>query len=270
MGRGHNPDISPKERLKWLEKLEEGQGITSVSEEAGRDIRIVKRNIEIAREERQTARVRQDFLLGKLEQHQQDLLDEVRRLKAQVTLFPPHSLVPDESLQKKIHEAFLEHINRLLLKGLFKTWETAYQEFEQERVALKSALSRYEAEIKSALPKEIQTLEWSSSLLEALEQGSAPDGSTLMKLKHYEHPRVESRYHPFWGATRLTQDSLDSTRASLVIKAHKQLVEYSSRYLPSIDRRRESFKELSEQIIDELDVFILKRMVPSRCRYCPI
>jgi hypothetical protein len=269
MGRGHNPVISPKERLKWLEKLEDGQGITSISQEAERDIRIIKRNIDLAREERQTIRVRHDFLLGKLEQHQGDLLDEVRRLKEFVTHFPP-KLVPDEPVQNLIREALLEHVNRLPLKGLFQRWEETRMNFEKELDAVRLDLSLRESENKSNLPKEFGTLDWSPSIVEALESEPAPDGIMLMNLKHYQHPRVKGQYHPYWGATRLTQHPLGKGQTNLVIKAHEELVEYSSKYVPSFDQWRKRFKEISEQVIGELDVFIIKRMVPSKCKYCPI
>jgi hypothetical protein len=269
MGRGHKPEISPKERLQWLEKLEDGQGITSICKEAGRDIRIVKRNIDLAREERQTARVRQDFLLGKLELHQQDLLCEVRRLKDLLKCFPPQGVVLDEALQRKVHEALLEHINRLALKGLFNSWDTLSQEFGTMLDTVKSEISMKENEIKFAIPK-LQTLDWSASIFEALETEPTPGGTIFMKLKHYEYSRVNEQYHPYWGATMLTPNPLGKADANLVIKAHQELVEYSSKYLPSFDQWRGRFKELSEQIVDELDVFIVKRMVPSKCRYCPI
>jgi hypothetical protein len=270
MGRGHNPEISPKERIKWLEKLEDGQGITSISNDAKRDIRIVKRNIDLAREERQTSRVRHDFLLGKLEQHQQDLLDEVRRLKSLVTHFPPNQLVPEEPIQNKIYEAFLEHVKRLPLKSLLQRWEEAFLDFGHELDAVKSDLCNREKEIKLSIPEEFQTLDWPPSIIEALEQPNAQDGPLVTRLKHYEHPRVKDQNHPYWGSTRLTQNPLEKPDASLVIKAHRELVEYGSNYLPILDQWRGRFKELSEQIVDELEVFIIKRMVPSNCRYCPI
>jgi hypothetical protein len=270
MSRGHKPEISSKERLRWLEKLEEGQGITSISKEAGSDIRTVKLNIDLAKEERQTTRVRQDFLLGKLEQHQLDLLNEVNRLKDLLKCFPPLDVVPEEPLQRKVHEALMEHINRLALKGLLKSWETSYHEFGTMLDTIKSDISLRETEIKSTLPEKLQILDWSPAIIEALERTATPIGPMLRSLKHYKHSRVEGQYHPYWGSTPLTRNPIAKADTSLVIKAHEELVEYSSKYLPSLDQLRGRFKELSEQIIDELDVFIVKRIVPSKCRYCPI
>jgi hypothetical protein len=214
--RGQKPAISPKDRLKWLERLENGEGITSITKSAGRDIRVIKNNIELALEERQRARVRQDFLLGKLEQHQQDLLEEVRRLKAVLSCFPPQHLVPEDLLQKKIHDALKQHVKRTLLKDLFESWGETCADFEHLLESIKKDLSDREKRLKSDLPEEAETFEWIPSIVEALEQGT-----NMEEVKYYRHPRVKGQYHPYWGSTPLIGSPLDETPTALVISAQR-------------------------------------------------
>ncbi len=172
--------VSSYDRRLWLEELERGKGITEISRAAGRDIRVVKRHIEMAREEGLIARTRQDFLLGRLERHQGDLLAEVRRMRQLITQYPPPQLIPGDPVQQKIHDALKEHIRRLPMKALLELHESAVAEFKQAQESVSSQLAYKEAELISALP---------------------------------------------W--------------------------------------------EVADQVAEELDVFVIKRLVSGRCRYCP-
>ena len=93
MAKGRRSSITSEERNRWLNELEKGNGngITRIAATARHDIRTVKKHIETARSERYVKQARHDFLLGRLELHNEDILGEVRRMRnVLVSLVRPH------------------------------------------------------------------------------------------------------------------------------------------------------------------------------------
>lgn len=268
MARGKKPAVTPYERRRWLEQLESGKGITEISRAAGRDIRVVKRHMEVAQEEGHIAHARRDFLLGRLEQHQGDLLVEVQRLRQLITLYPPPSLIPEDSVLQKIHDALREHTKRLPLKGLLKSYEDTVAEYKQDRVSVSDQLSQKEAELASGLPKEVATYPWTPTLVEALELGLPLDessGRTYVKER-----QGEGMYKVRWGASHLTHSPVSETEVPVVVDAHKKLLSLAEGYRPLFQGQRRRFRERADLVVEDLDVLVIKRLVPGRCRYCPL
>jgi len=267
MARGKNPAVSPYERRRWLEELENGKGITEITRAVGRDIRVVKRHIEIAQEERQIAHARRDFLLGRMERHQTDLLTEVQRLKRLIRQYPPTRFIPDDPMERKLHDALKEHTRRLPLKGLLELYESAVAEFKQARDNACNQVREREAELVSSLPGEVVTYPWTPALLEVLESGMPLDessGRTYAREKH-----GEGMYEISWGASRLTRSALSEAKVPIIIEAHRKLLSWAGRSRPLFQQHQQRLKELADQVVEELDVYVIKRLVPGRCRYCP-
>lgn len=267
MSRGKKPAVSPYERQRWLEELESGKGITEISRAAGRDIRMVKRHIEVAQEERHIAHARRDFLLGRLEQHQGDLLAEVRRLRQLITQYPPLRLIPDDPVQQKVHDALKEHTRRLPLKGLLELYEGAVAEYKQARDSVSSQLAEKEAELVSSLSQEVATYPWTPALVEALEPGLPLDESSGRA--YVWEKRGEGMYEISWGAGHLTRSVVPEAEVSTIIDAHKKLLSCAEAHWPLFQEHRQRLREMADLVAEELDVFVIKRLVPGRCRYCP-
>jgi hypothetical protein len=267
MARGKKPAVSPYERWRWLEELESGKGITEISRAAGRDIRVVKRHIEMAQEERQIAHARRDFLLGRLEQHQADLLTEVQRLRRLISQYPPPQFIPGDPVERKLHDALKEHTSRLPLKGLLKLYEGAVAEFNQARDSVSNQVGQREAELVSSLPEEVVSYPWTPALVEALESGMPLDescGPTYAWEK-----QGEGLYQIWWGASRLTRWVVSEAKVPIIVNTHKKLLSWAECCRPPFQQHRQRLKELADLVVEELDVYIIKRLVPGRCRYCP-
>jgi hypothetical protein len=267
MARRKKP-ITPYERKRWLEQLENGKGITKIAKDAGHDIRVVQRHIEIALQEREAARARHDFLLSRIEEHQSDLLSEVRRLQKTVLRLPPQPLEPHESTKKKIHQALVEHIKRTSLRRLLDAYLNAVQEYEQARSHTATEISGIEAKIVSKLPSEVNLYSWATRLVEpAGKEEQAPEHSDR---SYQENLGDDGQYKPSWGEFSLTRSSVNEDQLTRVLKAHRELIsESASCLLPLRDQRRR-LRELGSQVAEELEVLLLKRVITGRCRYCPI
>lgn len=258
-------NISPQERLGWLEQFENGTRITKMATDAGHDIRVVKRHIEIAREERQVALARHGFLLKRLEQHQDDLLKEVNRLRKLLTRHPPTPLTPHDPIEIKILEALKEHIKRLPLKNLLERWEGIFAEYSSFREDVRIKLDSEKSKLLLDILGDETLYQWTTAIIDVLASGLSPGKSG----RSYTIDGQDDEYKISWGDSILTRRTITEEQKVLVLKTHKKLVTFAENYLPRFLDYKERFKELSDQLIDELDVLTIKRVVTGRCRYCP-
>ena len=265
MARGTKSAVSAYERQKWLADLDQGKGITQIAQTVGRDIRIVKRHIEVARQERETSRARHDFLLGRLEQHQDDLLNEVRRLRQIIAQFPPRPLESDEPLGKKVHEAFEEHIKRLRLHRLLESYRNAVLKYDDAKRDAIDHLTSTESKLVASLPSNVETYPWASRLVSVLEREGAPERSYLENKYEGGH-----RCAPSWSDIVLTSSPIAVTNLVAVVEAHKQLVSEAEPLMANLHDHIRHVEQLVEATVDELDSLLVRRLAPGQCKYCPI
>lgn len=258
--------VSPFERLKWLEQLEKGEGITAISKAAGRDIRIVKRNIEAAMEERQLAHARRYFLLGVLEKHQKDLIDEAQRLRQRIAGWPSQ-LIPENPERKLAYEALREHIKRLPLRGLLEQYEAEQVKIEEVINNAGSQLSKKMKELYGDIDLNAILSPWASDLADSV-QSDWPMGVPIRP--EYRKEKREGGYMILWGTYQLTKFPVKGEKTiKAIFDAHAKLVTEAKKHQDILDEHRQRVRELSKQIASELAVLNFKRLIPGHCKYCP-
>jgi hypothetical protein len=82
--------------------------------------------------------------------------------------------------------------------------------------------------------------------------------------------RGEGMYEISWGSAHLTRAPVPEVRVSTIVDAHKKLLSWAEGYRSLFQEQRRRLKELADLVVEELDIFIIKRLVPGRCRYCPL
>jgi len=266
MSRGRGPAISRAERQRWLGELEKGMGITAIARAAGKDIRVVKRQLDMAEHERELRQARGDFLRSRLEAHQEDLLVEAGRLRELVRRGTAYSLEPKDSLQRRVHEALKQHVRRMALWRLLGSyWETAGS-YREARDRLRKDLKKKESELVSRLSPEVETYSWTEVLLNIFDRHISTGYPWKGK---YEMIKAGSGYYPEWEGLRLTRTPVTKANFSKVTKAHEELRSVAESALPEIHGYHQRLRELGALIARELEVFLLKRLVSGRCDYCP-
>ena len=263
MARGKKPGVSSYERRRWLEQLDAGKGITEIARAAKRDIRIVKRHIEVAREEVMKGNARKEFLLSLLQRHMDDLLDEVGRLKSVVSLRIPRTLEPGRARQK-YYDALKEHLKKFSLKRLLESYEEIVSEADQLKQRIIDQLLSSENELKATLPEKAKTHSWIESIVDELISGFVPDESVYTQKK-----QSDGTYEIKFKNRNLTRVTLSKKNTEAAVESHKKLVSLTHEYETEVDEYRQRRNDIAETIADELDVIAMKRLVPGRCRYCP-
>ena len=169
VARKRKPAVTQYERLRWVEELEKGKGITQIAKDAKRDIRVVKNHIKIALQEREAAQARRDFLVTRLEQHQQDLLNDIKRINSIIQQFPPRNFGPADPLEKKVHDGLIKHFEDVSLKDLrekLQTYLILVDEYENMRSKCEKELKEKESELLSALPQGLDLYHWTPRIIE--------------------------------------------------------------------------------------------------------
>jgi hypothetical protein len=267
MPRGKKNQVSPYERQSWLLQQHSGTGVTAIARTSGRDIRTVKANLVIAEEEAQITSVRHEFLLKRLEEHQNDLLAENGRIKHVVSLYPPGVLTPEDPMMRKIHEALEEHVRGLKVKELLNAYDRLRKENNKEKDRIRSLLEMKEKTLLSRFSN-VSTRAWTPRVVDMLESGvlKVEEGGFAYDISQ----TVDGKSIPAYGSDNLTRMPVIHTEASFLVGTHQELVSGSRQYVPIFSEYREKLKALGDDIIDELNVFSLKRMLPGKCRYCPV
>ena len=268
MPRGSRVQVSDYERRRWVEEMEQGKGITAISRAAGRDIRVVKRHIALAEEERELARARHDFIRSRLELHQEDLLEDCRRIRSIVVSGRAEPLQPSTYPQDKIHIGLLGHIRRLRLGSLLAEREGRATTYMTDLGDLTGKLVAKETKLKTDLTG-IRTHEWTGDLIAEQESGlwrGAVSDRTYSSYQQPDKPGV----HLMWGTdTYLTLSPIDQELLSAVEQAHKEIRSLTTELAATLRPTIEHLKILADLIVDELDIFLLRRIVRGQCKLCP-
>ena len=169
-------------------------------------------------------------------------------------------------LALKVHQALKEHVARLTLRGLLESYCDDAREYEGVRNDINRQLAKKEVDLKSRLSAQVSTSPWAAVLLALFEKGD-PRASGR---SYAENKTEDGSYWPCWGEFNLTRSPVPAADLSSVVQAHRKLQSTLEAYLPKLRGRRDHLRQLADLIVEELDVFLLKRLVPGRCRYCPL
>ena len=267
MPRRSRKSVSQHERQHWLDQLERGTGITEVAKRAGRDIRGVKRHIDIARSDRTLADANRDFVRSRIELHQEDLLNEAHRIRDLLSKPRVLTLKPEDNLQAKLHGALLGH-TRGPLSRLVSAWETKRDHYGSARDRLAKVLTTHETKIKSHLDPDTKTNEWTKWIVSDQED-ALRTGTTSPLEYEKEGASGAAGFKITWRARELTKHAVNESQRQLIVEAHSELVSEARQSFAELKPLRDELSRIADDAIDEIEVLILRRLAPGRCRLCP-
>ena len=274
MPRSSKPNVSVVERIRWLNELERGKGITEISKAAGRDIRIVKRHIEAAREERVWAQARAEFLRSRLERHQEDILDQVQECRA-ICARPDPTAITGFDLNRRnrprMYQALQEHLSRLDVKQQWNSFVRVIDEYLEARKQFQREVTKEEHRLLESLP-EIGVHPWHDHISDMVESESWKSKSFR---RAYSAPQPSKgledslAFHLSYGEFSLLKSGVDYPVIESVQRAHESLVAIAEDLSERLATPIEALNNLAPEISYQLETILLKRMVPGRCELCP-
>lgn len=270
---GKKAAVSPEVRREWLRRHEEGgESPPQIAGADGYDARTVRRQIERARQEREAKDVRRTVLSTALNEHYHDLIDWARKLDDTISWPPTH--VPPDWLDHPLCHALKEHLPRSPIWRVLGAWGELMDIYdplveELEKFAKAKAQSgglqftqgRWEPGLAAGFSRSVvddvtrrargqEGLKYAAEVLHRRQEGNL----------------LEVKAGPF------TLGYIRPDEADKFKTLYYKLLDEVAGWEQADQFRRviEELQRLSRVIRDELAVIIWKRVVPGRCRYCPI
>jgi len=269
--RGKKPPVKPETRLEWLNRIEHGETPPQISATDSFDVRTVRKHVELARLERDVRQARSEVLRNALEDHYRDLLETVRNIEKQMFGEATVSIEKEQPLIMGLRQ----HMPRSPLWENLRKWNRTLTELVELSDVIRNKILR---EIETAgrlngivsqgangvIPAAIDVLvhqvkEWARG-----REGLKMDRD--IHLKKTSEGRVKMSYG-FSHFGELEESSVEIIKAVLIdfesgLKKRPEYLEMEKFY--------DKLGRLKTSIGERLTVILLRRIVPGRCKYCPL
>lgn len=271
--RSKKPAVELEKRRQWLKRHEEdGESPPQIAKIDGYDVRTVRKQIELERQERERREARFAVLRGALEKHYTDLCGFAQKLDSELGSDGAHlATLKDDPMWS----ALREHLPRYKMWKNLARWENLHIELEQLDNDVKQKLENL-VSTKSPLefaakPHEVGLSEGTVAALafhlRAVAQGEPGlDGRADCQL---EAPDQETTWLRL-GAFTIGRipNSKTSEIQQLVVDLLSHIVTWEEH--DDMSRLFYEIKRLQKAIHEELLIIMIRRVVPGKCKYCPL
>jgi len=270
--RTKKPPVKPEKRLEWLHRVEkEGETLTHIAESDDFDLRTVRKHIEIARLERDVQKARSEVLRDALEGHYRDLLDTVRNIEKQV--FSESQVSQEKGVPLVL--GLRQHMPRSPLWENLRKWNRTLTELAELEAVIRNNLQReIEADgrlndvvsegANGVIPTAVDVLAH-----QVKEWARGREGLKIDRDIHIEKTkegRVRMRYG-FSSFGEIEEVQIEIIKTILI--DFESGLKDRSEYL-EIEGLFNRLGRLKTNIGEVLTVVLLRRIVPGRCKYCPL
>jgi hypothetical protein len=270
--RTKKPPVKPEKRLEWLHRVEkEGESLTHIAEADSFDIRTVRKHIDLARLEKDVQRARSEVLRDALEHHYRDLLETVRNIENNVSSESQVSLEKGVPLMLGLRQ----HMPRSPLWENLRKWNRALTEIADLKAVIRDNLDREIKEngrlndIVSQGANEVIPGVADALVHQVEEWARGREGLKIdlnISFQKTSEGVVIMRYgsHSF-GAIK--EEQVETIKDVLIdfesgLKDRPEYLEMENLF--------NRLGRLKTSIWEILNVILLRRIVPGRCKYCPL
>ena len=266
------PPVKPEVRQSWLKRHEQGESPPDIARSDQFDVRTVRRHIELAKQEREVKEARFTVLRSALEQHYKDLCDYAQKLDSMITR---QSTVIWSDQDDHLRAALRQHLPRSPIWGYLNQWNGLQQSIAQLKTEADNRLEQVigadsrlnpvsSAGETGVIPGIIvaigfQLEQWAQvssglNLKDNLITEKAEEGFVNLRYGFAQMDKVKKEH------VAIVHEVLNDCELKI-----KQCEEYQK-----LEKLFFELRRVQRNLRDELAVIILRRVVPGRCRYCPI
>jgi len=269
--RTKKPPVKPERRQSWMKRHERGESISDIAVNDQFDARTVRRHIEQAKQEREIKEARSIVLRNALERHYGDLCDYAEKLIAQASGQKALESPRDEYMQN----ALRQHLPRSPIWGYLK-----------QRDSLQERIDQFMQEAGMEIEKVVRSDSRLSAGLDASEIGVVPGITIALKfqIEHWaqggqglniEDSLISEPAEEGFVNLRYGFSQMGKVNEEHITLIGEVLLDWESRirHWEEFEKLKKSFTELrrvEKNLTQELTVITLRRIVPGRCRYCPL
>lgn len=267
------PPVKPEQRYEWLKRYESGVSPPKIAVTDDFDVRTVRRQIEKAKQEREVKEARTTVLRSALERHYADLCEFAEKIDSVIV---GEGSISQELKHDRMWAALRQHVPRYPLWNYLVTWDNIQQELTILKGDVKERLER-ELDNDTRL-NEIPGTNRSTVVygcidaltfqIEKWSRGSLginiKDNFKLKPAK--EKGAVNIEFGSFF------MDNVDSHYIQTVkdiLTGWESKVKEWEEYV-ALEKLFTRLSRTKSKLQDELAVITLRRIVPGRCKYCPL
>jgi len=266
------PPVEMEKRQDWLKRYELGESPPHIAQTDGFDPRTVRVHIEKAKQEREVKEARSMVLRNALESHYNDLCKYAEKLSALVRGESAAELPREEY----IHSALRQHIPRSPIWNYLKQRDALKQQIDSCRRQIGNKIEEMVKSNKqlSSHPdlKEIVAFNIVGALKFQVSEWLQKRQELTVNAKFFEQDAGEF-INLHYGDAHLGNiekgKKEDIERVKKVVADLEERIRQSEEY-KKIERLYTDLRGVESKLKEELAVITLRRVVPGRCRYCPL
>lgn len=262
--------ITPERRLQWLKRHEGGESIFKIAIDAGFDQRTVKRHVELAKNEREFKEERSSVLRGALEHHFSDLLSVVDIMLTHIDTGETVELSGDEEF---LQDALREHIPRSAIWLLLRNWNSYVAGVTLLKAQIRDRLEKtVSSDATLAAINERKNDELFRRMRSALKAEERNHGHPGLDVKVME---IEERANQLRAVNSAftTFGELDDKKELAVVQAILAKIQSKMEAWEEFTELGDQYRKLADartKLKEALRILKWKRIVPGRCRLCPM
>lgn len=260
------PVVSTAKRWEWLRKAEEeGMSPPDIAKEVGYDVRTIRRALDVARQEREMREARLQVYRKATEDHYTDLINFARELQENLNkVTSTTSFICFKS--NRLWTALKQHLPRSPLWRSVDKFESLNEEIAGFRAELEMNLEREVPEAVSRLRQNRLIPESvTGAILQRvmiLEDEYMPE----IKISLNTNKDKQIEYGPFNCGVVPEREISPATSLIRSLMDNTLLRPDAIKLRDLLSQRNKATGVIEE----ELATIQLKRMVPGRCKYCPV
>ena len=260
--------VKPVMRRDWLKRFEEeGQSVAEIAQADHYDARTVRKQIEIARQERESREARSFVVRQALEKHYADLLSFAEKLDSGII----HSSLPMGIKNDRLWAAFHEHLPRSPLWKLIDKTERLNDEVQDIEKKAEQRLTdkvKKESSFNLVFQPGVPGL-YDQALLGAINY-HLHDNPPRALLPITLSPLSETLTTVNYGGWPYA--AMPTTQIEKATEFIRSLMTQVCQW-PEYEELRKTLSErnkVTSVINEELVTIHLKRVIPGHCKYCPV
>lgn len=272
--RWKKPPVKAEVRREWLRRYEEGgESQPQIATADGFDVRTVRSQIQQAKEEREVREARAQVLRSAMENHYADQCRFAEKINSTITgKDAPLAL----SKEDYMYQALRQHLPRSPIWRYIDKWDNLLNDIDSQQKAIKNRLDgkiKGDKKLNSTLSSgetEGVRLGMAAALSFQAEQWARGLEVLDINESFIQEPAGEGYVNLIYGFARMGKVGKEHVAA---IK--KAIIAFESRIrrweeYENLKKLCDEFKRLKSKLQDELAIIIYRRIVPGRCKYCPI
>ncbi len=275
--RTRKPPIKPELRREWLRRNEEnGESPPQIAANDRYDVRTVRKQIELAKQERESREARSLVLRNALEHHYDDLRNFAEKLNSQISGLGDATQSPDDDL---LESALRQHLPRSPIWSYMSKWQSLDQKSDEQLQKLINLIDQaakadsrlklfVDTRLKGVIPGIVAALTFQAKQWSHENNGLNPKDNLLME------PAGEGFVSLRYGAFHMGK--MDTEHAERYKKIVRDVLGDMESHLRDweayhdLEKTGAEIGRVGRKLREELAVIRLRRIVPGRCRYCPL